>query len=721
MRNLLVMVGSPASGKSTWIKENNLEEYSVSPDTLRLIYSAPEFNEDGYKSISQKNDKDVWNILDTVLEKRMSKGEFTIVDATHTRDKYLRRYKDLCDKYRYRMYVKRFDVALDVLLHRNSQRTGYKRVPDDVIRLHHERLKTLSIPKSMNQINNFSEVNENIRYTPCEYKKVCYIGDVHGTLEPLQEFMSEHYSDDTLFVFLGDYIDRGSKNRETIKYLIELSSKPNFIFLEGNHERWLWYWANDETQKIRSREFILYTKPQFEEGLSKEELESFKRDVRMFYRKIRAFVTLDINGTKIFACHGGVNHPYPTFISTEQLINGVGLYESLPKVYQTWHGNNEGVFLVHGHRNIQKYPIISGSHTFNLDGGVEFGGSLRALTFDGTSFFTHEYKNNNYIPREEMTDKEERMIGQMSLIERMRASRHIDERIMGDISSFNFKRSVFSDKTWNSLTVKARGLFINNKTNQVVARSYNKFFNYQEMESTSDFELAKNMKFPAVVYQKHNGFLGIIGYDNSTNSVLFCSKSTVDGPFAEIAKEIISAFGNMEIIESIVSQGYSMVVEVIDPKRDPHIIEYKEPKIVLLDIIKNSIEEYEKIPFEKVVQMADKCGFEHKEYVARFNDFVELSNWMKDKIENDTTEGFVVEDSSGFMFKIKTNYYKKWKTLRGQKDRVFKDENRISDMAFDEVSFNFLNWCKTQDPEYIRKTDIISLRNKYIDEQNTRT
>ena len=39
-----------------------------------------------------------------------------------------------------------------------------------------------------------------------------------------------------LYVFLGDYIDRGSASRETIDRLIEHSGKNKFVFLKGNHE-----------------------------------------------------------------------------------------------------------------------------------------------------------------------------------------------------------------------------------------------------------------------------------------------------------------------------------------------------------------------------------------------------------------------------------------------------------------------------------------------------
>ena len=41
MRVLALMRGIPASGKSTWIKNMGLSEYTLSADSLRLMASSP--------------------------------------------------------------------------------------------------------------------------------------------------------------------------------------------------------------------------------------------------------------------------------------------------------------------------------------------------------------------------------------------------------------------------------------------------------------------------------------------------------------------------------------------------------------------------------------------------------------------------------------------------------------------------------------------------------
>ena len=89
MRTLLLTRGSPASGKSFWIKEHNLQKYTICPDELRTLCSSTELKSDGTFRITQEqeNEKKVWNILFEILEHRMSRGDFTVIDATASKTK----------------------------------------------------------------------------------------------------------------------------------------------------------------------------------------------------------------------------------------------------------------------------------------------------------------------------------------------------------------------------------------------------------------------------------------------------------------------------------------------------------------------------------------------------------------------------------------------------------------------------------------------------------
>lgn len=73
-------------------------------------------------------------------------------------------------------------------------------------------------------------------------------------------------------------------------------------------------------------------------------------------------------------------------------------------------------------------------------------------------------------------------------LQNMLNSEYIRVKELGnDIVSLNFTRNAFQDGIWNDETIKARGLFINKVGGDIVARSYNKFFQYDEKPETKDY------------------------------------------------------------------------------------------------------------------------------------------------------------------------------------------------------------------------------------------
>lgn len=74
--------------------------------------------------------------------------------------------------------------------------------------------------------------------------RIYAVGDIHGRLDLLDELLAR-IDDDVLarpvvrpvFVFLGDYIDRGRSSRETIDRLIMRAETSECVFLKGNHEQ----------------------------------------------------------------------------------------------------------------------------------------------------------------------------------------------------------------------------------------------------------------------------------------------------------------------------------------------------------------------------------------------------------------------------------------------------------------------------------------------------
>jgi serine/threonine protein phosphatase 1 len=65
--------------------------------------------------------------------------------------------------------------------------------------------------------------------------RYCFIGDIHGCVQQLDEVVSQARAQTDQFVFLGDYINRGPSSKDVLNYLIRLDIKA--IFLVGNHDR----------------------------------------------------------------------------------------------------------------------------------------------------------------------------------------------------------------------------------------------------------------------------------------------------------------------------------------------------------------------------------------------------------------------------------------------------------------------------------------------------
>ena len=73
------------------------------------------------------------------------------------------------------------------------------------------------------------------------------ITDIHGELEKLESVLSKiETRPDDIFVFMGDYIDRGSKSKEVIERVIQQGETHECIYLIGSHEYALLHAKQDE-------------------------------------------------------------------------------------------------------------------------------------------------------------------------------------------------------------------------------------------------------------------------------------------------------------------------------------------------------------------------------------------------------------------------------------------------------------------------------------------
>lgn len=706
MKYLLLLRGIPASGKSTFIEKNHLTPYTVSSDAIRLLFQSPVLDEPtATLIISQKNDRRVWEFLYQRVEEKMSRGEFIVIDAMNIN---VSNWKKLVEKYDYKAFVYQFNESVDTCIKRNKLREEYKRVPQEVIRSAYDRMMSTDVPRWCKVINSLDEITAIEPFDMSHYDKMVFFGDIHGCLEPLANyFKANPFSENTLYVFVGDYVDRGIQNKETLEYLIALSRNRNVKFLEGNH-KWERLYANDEISKIRSREFLDNTLPAIH--------DIDKKDLRHFCNKWIDCLYIGFHNVKYFVTHAGISR-FPitlAFMSSDEMIHG-GKYEN--DVDKWYEENYNGITQIHGHRNLFGHTAMAYPHSINLNDSVEFGAPLRILEIGyADNLVTSKVvlmENHTFTDKPNTWDERKQNLCKDEFVIKLRNSGDIIEKDLGnDISSFNFKRDVFFKDKWNELNKIARGLFINVDNGKIVARSYPKFFNVFEENKNSEAFLRTNLKFPVTAYCKYNGFLGILSVNDS--DFFFASKSTIHSEFAgwfkEIFNKFLTAHDRDEIFKYLKIHDCSFVFEVIDPVNDPHIIEYDKAKIVLLDVIDNK-REFVKLKYDDLVLVAKRLRLEVKKIDYIFDNADNMMDFIKSD-DHPEVEGWVFEDSNGYMFKYKTPYYLLWKNRRRYLERI-QGGKSINYGGLNEEDRKFAEFVEMNCKKFAMSS-IIDVRKEYL-------
>ena len=112
-------------------------------------------------------------------------------------------------------------------------RSEDKWVPEEAIRNIYARFATQPVPSRIDVIkpNELYKILEK-PIDLSQYKKIVFVGDIHGCYQPIQEYFTKFpYDEKTLYVFVGDYLDRGIQNEEVLQFLIRNTNKKNFLFI----------------------------------------------------------------------------------------------------------------------------------------------------------------------------------------------------------------------------------------------------------------------------------------------------------------------------------------------------------------------------------------------------------------------------------------------------------------------------------------------------------
>jgi len=132
---VVLLRGVPGSGKTTWLRDHNLEDYSISLDKIRLMLSNPVMTEQGYYEINQEVSDTAWKMAYECLKSRMKNGGVTFFDATFMNEYLVNYVKNLAQDYGYTILIIDFtSIGLAEAKRRNETRRGTIRyVPEHVL------------------------------------------------------------------------------------------------------------------------------------------------------------------------------------------------------------------------------------------------------------------------------------------------------------------------------------------------------------------------------------------------------------------------------------------------------------------------------------------------------------------------------------------------------------------------------------------------------------
>ncbi len=230
--------------------------------------------------------------------------------------------------------------------------------------------------------------------------RVVAVGDIHGMLSELRQLNERLIANEnltatklnalqTVYVYLGDYVDRGPDSAGVIEYLLAfknaLSANDKIIFLRGNHEQLLLDFLekqNDDTpfwlrsggyEMLESYGVFMKRDPNASQ-ISAARLE-FRKKLPSQHLKLLQDTQLFYSVGDYFFCHATVDPNVSLEKQTEKDL----LWSRDTKYLDD---NFIGSYIVHGHTPVKK-PILATGH-INIDTGAYVSGELTALVLFGT-------------------------------------------------------------------------------------------------------------------------------------------------------------------------------------------------------------------------------------------------------------------------------------------------------------------------------------------------
>ena len=440
---LIALIGATSSGKSSFAKGHFKPTEVLSSDFFRGMVC----DDENDQSVSG----DAFDLLFDAAGKRLSNGKLTVIDATNIQQSARKKVIDLAREQDVHAVAIVLDMPEELLSERNKARPD-RNFPDRIIRQHcrevrrsirglkREGFRFVFVLDSPEKAETAQIVRTKLWNDKREeHGPFDVIGDVHGCCDELEMLLQKlgyvksegiyAHPEGRTAAFLGDFCDRGEKNADVLRLVMDMVKAGSAIAVPGNHDvKLLKYLKGKDIARTHG---IDKTIAELE-----EKGEAFREEVAAFLEGLISHYVLD--GGRLVIAHAGLKEKYIGRGSArvrEFCLYGETTGETdsfgLP-VRLDWAADYRGrATVVYGHIAAREVRVQNG--TFCIDTGCVFGGRLTAFRWPEKECVSVDALKMYYRPVRPLEEEKDEKMGDMLTVGDFNRRMHIATRLLPSV------------------------------------------------------------------------------------------------------------------------------------------------------------------------------------------------------------------------------------------------------------------------------------------------
>lgn len=437
---LVALVGGSSSGKTTFAHKHFKPTEVLSSDFFRGMVCDDENN--------QSASADAFDLLYYAANKRLDNMKLTVIDATNIQRTAREKILSLAKEQNVHTAAIILNLPESVLQERNKQRPD-RGFPQRVIRQHvvntkrsirdikREGFRFVYVINSLEQLENTEIVRTRLwNDKKDEHGPFDIIGDIHGCCTELEMLLDKlgYVKTDCIYThpegrkaaFLGDLCDRGDRNADVLRLVMDMVKSGNALAVPGNHD-------------VKLLKYLRGKKIQRSHGIENTIAEidacgdEFRAEVISFIDGLVSHYVLD-EGNLVIA-HAGLKEDYIGRGSArvrEFCLYGETTGErdeyGMP-VRIDWATDYRGrASVIFGH--IAGREVREQNNTYCIDTGCVFGGKLTAMRWPEKEFVSVPALKQYYEPVKPLDTPIDTEMGDMLTVGDFNKKIHIETELM---------------------------------------------------------------------------------------------------------------------------------------------------------------------------------------------------------------------------------------------------------------------------------------------------